>query len=157
MNAEPTLIERHYRATLAEVWNLWTTKPGIESWWGPEGFSVTVTAMDLRAGGSLAYDMTATGAQQVAYMKAAGMPVTTPARITYTAVSPMTRLAYDTMVDFVPGIVPYAVSTELDLTEVADGVRMVLRSAPMHDAEWTGRAVAGCESQVGRLDTILGV
>ena len=27
----------HFKATLEEVWELWTTKDGIESWWGPEG------------------------------------------------------------------------------------------------------------------------
>ena len=42
-------IERTYEATLEEAWALWTTKEGIESWWGPEGFDVTVLSLDLRA------------------------------------------------------------------------------------------------------------
>ena len=29
-------IERTYRASVEDVWDLWTTKEGIESWWGPE-------------------------------------------------------------------------------------------------------------------------
>jgi len=26
--------------TIDEAWALWTTKAGIESWWGPDGFDV---------------------------------------------------------------------------------------------------------------------
>ena len=44
-------IERTYAASIDEAWALWTTKSGIESWWGPEGFDVTVTSLDLRPGG----------------------------------------------------------------------------------------------------------
>ena len=33
-----TVIERLYRARVEELWELWTTKEGFESWWGPEGF-----------------------------------------------------------------------------------------------------------------------
>jgi uncharacterized protein YndB with AHSA1/START domain len=29
------VIERTYRATVQELWELWTTKEGFESWWGP--------------------------------------------------------------------------------------------------------------------------
>ena len=53
-------LERTFQATLEDVWQLWTTKEGIESWWGPEGFSVQVRTLDLRPGGLLQYAMTAT-------------------------------------------------------------------------------------------------
>jgi uncharacterized protein YndB with AHSA1/START domain len=53
-------IERTYKASIDDVWNLWTTKQGIESWWGPDGFSTKVMKLDLRAGGELRYAMTAT-------------------------------------------------------------------------------------------------
>jgi uncharacterized protein YndB with AHSA1/START domain len=46
-------IERTYAASIDETWALWTTKAGIESWWGPEGFDVTVISLDLRPGGQL--------------------------------------------------------------------------------------------------------
>ena len=39
-------------ATVEDVWALWTTEPGIESWWGPDGFDVTVGHLDLRAAAS---------------------------------------------------------------------------------------------------------
>jgi uncharacterized protein YndB with AHSA1/START domain len=28
-------IERTYLARIEDVWALWTTKEGLESWWGP--------------------------------------------------------------------------------------------------------------------------
>ncbi len=31
-------IERTYQASIEDVWELWTTKEGIESWWGPGRF-----------------------------------------------------------------------------------------------------------------------
>ena len=75
-------IERTYAATAEEVWDLWTTKTGIESWWGPEGFTVTVNSIDLRTGGELLYLMTASAPGQVAFMKSHGMPLSTECKVT---------------------------------------------------------------------------
>src|ERR1700751_3489661 len=85
-------IKRTFSASIGEAWALWTTKSGIESWWGPEGFDVTVTSLDLRPGGTLIYMMTAVAPEQVAFMKRAGMPLATECTITYTEISPPTRL-----------------------------------------------------------------
>ena len=41
-------LQRTFAATLDLVWELWTTKDGIESWWGPPGFEVTVSKLELR-------------------------------------------------------------------------------------------------------------
>jgi uncharacterized protein YndB with AHSA1/START domain len=144
-------LERTYQASLDDVWALWTTKSGIESWWGPEGFSVVVRSLDLRAGGELRYVMTATGASQIAFMNRAGMPLATEARITFTEIVPLRRLAYVTLADFVPGVAPYPVATEIELSPVAEGVRMVLAFDRMHDEVWTQRAVAGWEGQLRKL------
>jgi uncharacterized protein YndB with AHSA1/START domain len=43
-------LERTVPAPLAEVWQLWTTKSGIESWWSPDGFAIEVRELDLRRG-----------------------------------------------------------------------------------------------------------
>ena len=50
------VVERVYRATLAEVWDLWTTKDGFEAWWGPQGFRADVHEIDARVGGTLYSD-----------------------------------------------------------------------------------------------------
>jgi uncharacterized protein YndB with AHSA1/START domain len=148
-------IERSYAASVDEAWALWTTKAGIESWWGPEGFDVTVTSLDLRSGGELVYLMTATAPEQVAFMKQAGMPVTAECRVTYTEVSPPGRLAYKTLADFVPDVTPYEVTTVVDLQVTADGVRLTITFDAMRNDLWTERARAGHESEMRKLDALL--
>ena len=148
-------IKRAYHATIEEAWALWTTKAGIESWWGPEGFDVAVVSLDLRAGGALVYRMTATVPQQVAFMKQANMPLTTECTVTYTEVAPPRRLAYKTLTDFVPGVAPYEVATVVDLKAAADGVEVTITFDAMHDEVWTERARSGHESQLRKLDALL--
>ena len=148
-------IQRTYAASIDEAWALWTTKAGIESWWGPEGFGVTVTSLDLRPGGELVYLMTAVAPEQVAFMKRAGMPLTTECRVTYTQISPPSRLAYETLADFVPGVAPYKVATVVELKATTDGVKLIITFDAMHDDVWTERARAGHESQMRKLDALL--
>ena len=148
-------LERTFAAPIQEVWELWTTKGGIESWWGPDGFAVKVQQIDLRPGGELVYDMTATAPEQMEFLKKAGMPATTVSRLTYTEVVPPRRLAYSQTADFIPGVESYEVPTTVELEEVADGVRMVLSFTAMHDEHWTNLAVMGWESELGRLEKLL--
>lgn len=156
MTDRPKLtLERTFRAPIDDVWELWTTKGGIESWWGPDGFSVVVREMDLRPGGNLVYAMSAVGPEQIDYMKKAGMPLTTEQHVIYTEIDPPRRLAYKDIVDFVPGVEPYEVQTEVELSAGADGTRMVLTFDPMHDEHWTGMAVLGRESELARLEKLL--
>lgn len=155
MTQERITMERVFRADVQDIWDLWTTKEGIESWWGPGGFIVKVRKLDLRPGGELLYAMTAIDPPQVAFMKKAGMPLTTEARITFTEVVPLERLAYVHLADFIPGVQPYDVATIVELRTTPAGVRMVLTFDPMHDQEWTNRAAMGWESELGKLEAVL--
>ena len=148
-------LKRSYRATLEEVWDLWTTRDGIESWWGPDGFAVTVRHLDLRVGGELRYTMTASDPERIAFMEQAGMPTANDLTITYTEVDPLRRLGYFTMADFVPGLDPYEIATTVVLEREADRVHLELTFDAMHDDEWTQRAVMGHESELDRLGKIL--
>jgi uncharacterized protein YndB with AHSA1/START domain len=148
-------IERMFSASVEDVWELWTTKAGIESWWGPEGFEVVVTSLDLRPGGELVYIMTATAPEQVAFMKRAGMPLSTETRVTYTEVSPPRRLAYKILADFVPNVAPYEVATVVEMEAAAKGAKLTVTFDAMHDDLWTERARAGHESQMRKLDALL--
>jgi uncharacterized protein YndB with AHSA1/START domain len=148
-------LERMYRADVADVWDLWTTKEGIESWWGPGGFVVNVRKLDLRPGGELLYAMTALDPPQVAFMKKAGMPLTQELRITFTEVVQRRRLAYVHLADFIPGLEPYNVATVVELHPMSDGVRMVLTFDAMHSDEWTARATMGWEGELGKLAAVL--
>jgi uncharacterized protein YndB with AHSA1/START domain len=150
-----TVIERLFSASLSEVWALWTTAEGIESWWGPEGFRVTVQALDLRPGGVLRYTMTATAAPQSRFMNRHGMPLSTASRVTYAEVVPRSRLRYLHLVDFVSGVPAYEVGTLLELEAFGEAVRMRLTLDPMHDEEWSRRAVMGWESEIGKLEALI--
>jgi uncharacterized protein YndB with AHSA1/START domain len=149
------VIERAYEASIEDVWELWTTREGIESWWGPEGFSVKVRELDLRVGGQMVYAMTAVDPPQVEFIKKAGMPLTSEARLTYTEIVPGKRLAYTHRVDFIPGVEPYNCGNTVDFFAVGGNVRMVLTLDPMHSDEWTQRAVMGWESQLGKLPRVI--
>ena len=115
-----------------------------------------VTSLELRPGGELSYAMTAVAAEQVAFMKQAGMPLTTHAKVTYTEVTPGGRLAYRTVADFVPGIEAYDVGTVVEFQATAAGVKLLVTVDAMHDEVWTERARAGNESQLRKLDALLG-
>lgn len=153
-NRRKITMARTYEASPEEIWNLWTTKAGIESWWGPEGFTVKVHKLDLRPEGELLYAMTATGLGQIEFMKRAGLPLTTEARVKYTEVKPMQRLAYVHVVDFIPEVEAYDVATVIELHAERNRVRMVIYLDAMHSDEWTKRSVGGWESQLTKMDKL---
>src|ERR671937_3030345 len=95
-------IERNYPVTAEEIWKLWTTSEGIESWWAPDGFKVDVEKLELRVGGELIYSMTAVAPEQVEFMNKAGMPLSTKSRKTFTEFQPPRRIGYNSFIDFVP-------------------------------------------------------
>ena len=156
MTARPKLtLERTFDAAPDEVWELWTTKDGMEAWMGPDGFKVEVRELDLRPGGALVYDMTAVGADQVEYMTRAGMPLVNTQKVTYVEVDPPRRLVYRDVADFVPGVEPYEVETIVEMSAVEDGTRVVLTFDAMHDENWTEMARLGRENELRNLETLL--
>ena len=148
-------LERSFRAPITDVWELWTTRKGIESWWGPEGFTVRVRRLDLRPGGQLLYVMRATGAEQIDYMRKASMPISTEHSLTYLEVKPLRRLAYRHMADFILGVEPYEVETVLELRDGGDMTTLALTFDAMHDDRWTKLAVMGHESELTRLEEVI--
>jgi len=144
-------IERTFNAAIEDVWELWTTKDGIESWWGPPGFEVKVRRLDVRRGGKLFYAMTAVASDQIEFLKKAGMSLTTESLVTYTDVVPLKRLAFTQLADFIPNVKPYEVATTVELSTHPQGVAMVLTLDAMHDEYWTKMAVMGWESELDKL------
>src|SRR2546430_4977690 len=148
-------IERTYPTSAEEVWRLWTTSDGIESWWAPDGFKVEVRKLELRPGGELVYAMTATGPQQVEFMKRAGMPLTTEAHKTFTELRPAKRIAYRSLIDFVPGVDPYQQLTVVDLTPSGDSARVVMTMEPLHDEVWTERLGRGRANELANHGQVI--
>ena len=150
------VIERTYRAQVEELWALWTTKAGFESWWGPQGFRVDVHVLEPRAGGALAYDMIADAPEAIAAMKRMGQPLSQPVRGSYTEFRPHERLNLVHMIDFVPGSEPYESLIEVAFSAIGDQARMVVTVHPHLDPHWTKMSVQGFNSQLTKLDKRFG-
>ena len=45
------IITRTLNAPVELVWEVWTNSDHIKNWWGPTGFSNTISKMDLKTGG----------------------------------------------------------------------------------------------------------
>jgi uncharacterized protein YndB with AHSA1/START domain len=150
------VIERTYRAAVAELWSLWTTKKGFESWWGPEGFRVEVRALEARVGGALHYDMIADAPEQVEAMRQMGLPPSHETRGRFTELRPHERLAITHVIDFLPGVKPYDSTMVVEFFPAGDHVRMVITLEPMHDEETTKLSTEGFTSQLTKLDRRFG-
>ncbi len=147
-----TAIERTYRASLEDVWELWTTKEGFESWWGPEGFRAEVHALEARAGGTLHYDMIADAPEMIEEMKKMGQPTSHAVHSRFTEVKPRERLVLTNVIDFLPGVEPYESDIVVDLSAAGDTVRMVVTFGGMHNDEFTKMQKEGFTSQLTKLD-----
>ena len=148
-------LERTYGASPEEIWELWTTAEGIARWWAPDGFVVEVIELDLRPGGELVYELIAVGPEQVAFMESAGLPLRAVSRKTFTTVERPHRLGYRSLVDFVPGVEPYEHLTEIELRADDGGTLVVMEMERLHDADWTGRLLAGRSNELDNLEAAL--
>lgn len=148
-------LERMLKASPEKVWKMWTTKEGLERWWGPDGFSVQVFHIDVRVGGYLDLVMGTEVPEIVAMLEESGVGASNRLRCDYTVVEPNRRLAYTNLVDFVPGVPTYRATTSIELTPVAGGTRLVLTNDFMHSELWTDRARMGWEQELGKLERAL--
>lgn len=147
------VIERSYKAELEDIWALWTTKEGYESWWGPEGFRADVHRIEARPGGALHYNMVADTPEVIAAMKDMGEPTSTACRGRFSEFRPQERLALSQVIDFLPGVEPYDSLIEVDIIRAQGGhVRMIVTLHQMHDVQTTQMQQEGFLSQLSKLD-----
>lgn len=149
---EKVTIERTYRAAIQDVWDLWTTKEGFESWWGPVGFRVEVREIDARVGGALRYDMIADSPETIAAMKEMGQPTSHRTRASFAELLPRERLVMRNVIDFLPKVPPYEADIVVELSAIGDRVRMVVTLDAMHAPEFTKMQKEGFTSQLTKLD-----
>lgn len=150
------VIERTYAARVEDLWALWATKDGFESWWGPEQFRVEVHRLEAREGGALEYDMIADTPEAIAAMREMGQPTSHATRGVYSEFRPHSRLKLTHVIDFVPGQAPYDSVIEVDFSPAGESARMVVTLHPHIDPEWTRMSVEGFTSQLGKLDRRFG-
>ena len=149
-------IVRDITADPQTVWDLWTTAEGIEQWWAPDGFRTDVSVLDREEGGELVYTMTAVAPEQVAFMEQHGLPLATESRKRFTELDAPTRIAYTSLIDFVPDREPYDHLTVVDLERTDEGTRVTMTIEPMHDAEWTQRLAMGRTNELENLAALAG-
>jgi uncharacterized protein YndB with AHSA1/START domain len=156
-NRLTTVVERTYRAPLQELWGLWTTKEGFESWWGPEGFRVEVYTMESREGGQLHYAMIAATPEMIEAMKQMGRPASHESRGRFDEFRPYEHLRLIHIVDFFPGVKPYDSTIVVDFFPSGETVRMVVTLHPMHDEDFSKMQAEGFTSQLSKLDKRYGI
>jgi uncharacterized protein YndB with AHSA1/START domain len=147
-------LERTYRATAREVWDMWTTRDGFEAWWGPDGFRVEVNRLEARPGGALHFAMIAEHAEAAAALPV-GLPPRVETRCRFSRFEPHRRLQLTLVIDFFPGVEPYENTVDVELTPTGDRVRMVITLHPMHLPDMSRRQREAFEGQLGKLDRIL--
>lgn len=155
MSSSNIVLRCSLPAAPERIWELWTTPDGIGAWWAPDGFRTTVDVLDLRPGGALDSTMTATGPEQIAFMEQAGMPLSTASHKEFTEVVEPSRLAYLSLIDFVPGVDPYQHLTVVTLERTDRGTDVVMECEPLHDPEWTSRIVAGRTNELDNLERLI--
>ena len=154
-STEMTRLERTIATSPEHVWQLWTTAEGIGQWWAPDGFRTDVETLALRAGGELVYTMTATAPEQISFMEQHGMPLSTTSRKTFTEVDAPSRLAYTSLIDFVPDHEPYEHLTIVDLLAADGGTIARMHVEPLHDEVWTERLLGGRANELDKLAALV--
>ena len=145
------VMERTYRASVDELWELWTTKEGFESWFAPEGSRVEVHSLELRPGGELLYTSSATTLDQIDFLKTLGLPAAHEERLRFTKLEAPRHLTCLLLLDFIPGVDAYEVEINVDLEGDADRTTMVMTSGVMHSERFTELAELGWESQLRNM------
>ena len=142
--SEQHVIERVWQAPIEEIWELWTTAEGIAAWFGPKGFVVEVTDLELKAGGTFMYTMSATDPERIAAMEQQGRPPSWAVVSTITEVDPPNKLVYDSPMG------PETMTTAVEFTQAPEGVKMVLVISATK-AGMTSGAAMGWESSLERF------
>jgi uncharacterized protein YndB with AHSA1/START domain len=144
-------FERSYEASVADLWYLWTTKAGFESWWGPKGFRVEVHTIEPHVGGALVYDMIAVGREEIEFMKKANMAVSHGTRGSFTEVVAHERLEIVHVIDFVPGLRAYEHRMRVEFFAEGKMARMVIFAEEHSTKQWTQASLKGMESQLTKV------
>lgn len=100
-------MTRLLKAPIELVWEVWTNPEHIAKWWGPEGFTTTMHAMDLKPGGE--WRLTMHGPDGKNY----------PNRSEFVEVVPLQKIVYQHYnPDFVTTVIfePQGKQTKLDWT-----------------------------------------
>ena len=145
-------LERELPVPARRVWQSWTHAEHLEAWWGPEGWTTTVSALDVRPGGLWHFGMGPAGEPREVWVRSIYTEI-----IDGTALSYLEGFSDESGADLDPE--PNSVTVEL--FELEPGrTRLVLRTR-FASAERLQRItdlgmIEGWRGGFDRLDTYLG-
>lgn len=119
---QPTIVmEREFAAPPPIVFRAFSEAEAMRQWYGPDGFTITVIAMDFRVGGLFRFTMHAPDGTDF------------PNRIEYREIVPAERLAYRHGVDV--DVDPNAFEVVNIFTAIGDNRTRLLRTATFPSIE----------------------
>lgn len=144
-------LVRYFDAPPNRVWDMWTTKEGLNKWWAlgakDIGYAFRVSALDVRVGGK--YDLVMQN-QEHGALHNHGV---------YTEVVPGKRLVYrwDFDIFLEPGQKPYPITVAIDFEEAPNtsggpGTKMTFRQGPMVKPEYTEGSRQGVANNFKHLE-----
>lgn len=135
------VITREFRAPRELVFQLWTEPEHLKQWWGPTGFDLGVSQLDLRPGGIFHYSMKSPDGFEM-WAKFVYREIEAPERIVY--VNSFSDPEGNTIRAPFEGHETWPLETLYTLTlSESDGITTVtLRGEPIHATEEERRTYA---------------
>ena len=143
------VVERTFDAPIDIIWKMWTEPEHFKIWYGPKGFTVPITEMDVQVGGKHLFCMEMQTPNGSRKMWSTGE---------YREVVPQTRLVYsDSQADEHGNVVPspdeanYPTTTEVTvlLEDLGGRTKMTMKHAGVPTAE--GGASSGWEQAFAKM------
>ncbi len=127
---DAVVVERTFAAPRARIWQMWTEPQHFQRWYGPQGFSVPTTEMDLRPGGRRLVCMRSPDGSMQMWTVGQFKEVTPTSRLVYTE-SPADEAGNLVSPEAMGMPAGYPQTTEVTvlLEDLGEGTRMVMTHA----------------------------
>ncbi len=123
--SDSIVIERTMPAPVRTVWQMWTDPTHFAAWYGPDGATIEVQAMDVQVGGERRISMTmhTPGGVMSMYFGGEHLEVTTPSHLAYSEAICDEAGGFVPASNLPPGH-PATTQVIVDLHEDSDGTLM---------------------------------
>jgi uncharacterized protein YndB with AHSA1/START domain len=153
------VLDQTLAAPVDAVWALWTTREGLERWWGSEQFVTSVRGLDPRVEGKieieLRYRPAVEDPRRIAEFEAAGVPTSIVQRGAFIDVVPGASLAFVLWIDAGPQARSTQITMRVELSGYHGRTRLRLSAEGPSSAHWTALAEANLRGQLARLAAAL--
>jgi uncharacterized protein YndB with AHSA1/START domain len=150
--------ERLLGASCANVWSLWTTRRGLESWWSPEGFMMKVTALEARVGGPIEFRYEDAGSAGNSVwrgaLQARGLASSWTARGSFLKVDAPRWLAFRQALDFGSNGATQEYRMTAEFRAEGAGTHLIMTAEATPSKHWDLLGRTNLEGQLDRLAKI---